>query len=124
MIRITDVEGNTIYTELTTDADAEDMERTYETGVELMDTYEAVHVYEDVSLTGRDLLSIHSKTSREFQYGDELDFGRVAVVGGGLGMKLLVAIWKIPVWPLVPDQARHFSSDEAADAREWIQGAE
>jgi len=121
MIRITEIEGNIIYTELTTEADVEDMERTYEKGVELLDTYENVHLYEDVLLSGRDLLSMHTKTSQEFAYGDELDLGRVAVVGGGFGMELLVKIWKILVWPLVPQEARYFDSDEADTAREWIQ---
>lgn len=121
MIRITKVEENTLYTELTTAASPEEMEQTYETGVELMETYDTVNVYEDVSLSGRDLLAIRSKTSQEFDHGDELEFGRVAVVGGGLWMKVLVHLWKVPVWPLVPDDVRYFSSSDADTARKWIQ---
>lgn len=86
-----------------------------------MDAYEKVYVFEDVLLSGRDFLSMRTKTSREFDYGDELNFGRVAVVVGGVWMKLLVKIWQILVWPFVPEQARYFNSDEADDAREWIQ---
>lgn len=123
-MRVTDVEGNIVYTELTTDASAADLEQSYERLMEIAEEYDRVHVYEHVQLSGTDYLSMHTKASRDLKHGDVGDLGRIVAVGGGVWMKLFMTLWKIPVWPLSPDKIRHLPQERAKEAEEWIKSGD
>lgn len=120
MLRITDVDGNVVYAELTTDASADEMRASNERLADLGAEYETVHVYERVRLSGTDYLSMHAKATGDLEYGDSGDLGRVAAVGGGRLMGLFMTLWRLPVWPLSPDSVRHLPPERAEEARAWV----
>ncbi|WP_168215968.1 SpoIIAA family protein [Halorussus ruber] len=123
-MRITKIDGNIVYTELTTDASATDLEQSYERLMDIAEKHDKVHVYERVRLSGTDYLSMHTKASGDLKHGNRGDIGRVVAVGGGMWMKLFMALWKIPVWPLSPDKIRHLPPERAEEAEAWIKSGE
>ncbi|WP_115864414.1 SpoIIAA family protein [Halorussus litoreus] len=120
MMRIREIDENIVYTELTTDASAADLEQSYERLMDVAEEHDTVHVYERVRLSGTDYLSMHTKASGDLKHGDVGDLGRVVAVGGGVWMKLFMTLWKIPVWPLSPDEIRHLPPEQREEAEEWI----
>jgi len=122
-MRVTEIDENIVYTELTTDASAADLEESYDRLTDVAEEHDKVHVYERVHLSGTDYLSMHTKASGDLKHGDSADLGRVVAVGGGVWMKLFMTLWKIPVWPLSPDEIRHLSPERAEEAEEWIRSS-
>lgn len=123
MIQITAIDGNIVYARLTGRASAEAFEQEYECITELTAEYDRLHFYEEVeSFTTRDFFSVFSGFVPDLRHGPNLDLGRVAVVGGGLWMELLVGIWRLIslIWPLSPDELRYFPQNRADEARRWI----
>src|SRR6056297_806180 len=122
MIRIIDIQKNIVYMEVTADASPDEMTESYEQIEELMDEYDTVNVYEKVSLTGTDFLSMHPKASQDLQRGENVNLGKVAIVGGGVWMKFLTFVWKAvsPIISLSPNELRYFEASQSSEADEWV----
>ena len=86
MMRITDIEENMVYTEITTEASSDELQQSYERVIELGEEYDKIHVYEDVTLSGTDFLSMHTKATGDLEHRNSIDLGRVVAVGGGFWM--------------------------------------
>ena len=123
MIRVTEIDGNIVYTELTTDASAADLEESSERVMDVAEEQDTVHVYERVRLSGTNYLSMHTKASGDLEHGEIDDLGRVVAVGGGVWMNPSMTLWEIPVWPLSPDEIRHRPPEQREEAEEWIKSS-
>ena len=99
------------------------MEQSYERLLDVAKEHDTVHVDERVRLSGTDYLSMHTRASGDLKHGDIGDLGRVVAVGGGVWMKLFMTLWKIPVWPLSPDEIRHLPPEQTEEAEEWIRSS-
>lgn len=96
----------------------------YEMLSDVSDDYGIVHVYEETpDWTVRTYLSHWDGIVPDPRLGPEFDIGRYAAVGDGFWVRLLYHQWRAiaPIWPVSPDEMRHFAVDDRRRALAWVQ---
>lgn len=99
----------------------------YDLLVEKTREYGTVHVYEETTnwTLGTYLSHLHGVVP-DLKTGPQFDIGRYAAVGDSQWAKLLYHQWRAiaPVWPVAPDEMRHYKSSNRERALAWVTGTE